>query len=409
MAAPTLVDLDGFAHATLASSQAGSGFIGTYDTVQNGGTSPQSGLDTTFGGWRFDTTVKRNAANVCSLKMVQDGITTTALTRNITATGVQVVSFYIRMTAHPAGTSTIFTFKGATVNAVISVNTSGQLTYRPIGGSAQTITTDITDSNWHRIDAKFDSSTNTYTLDVQLDGSAGTQATFASTAANSSAWALGTTAAADTATAWFQDVVVSATSGDYPIGGHQVLPLYPVGEGTDNLLGHIADQSGGTTNLWAVVDDWNGGVPTTADYLHQTVIDASAFAEFTLGTVTSTLTVWDVIGIIAGFASTTGADTADTQVLTAHGGTLIDHIGNLIDYSGSTTVLGYYRHVLARIGGGWTPSNLSAAVVQWGRSTDVTGEPRLDAVMLEYAVAQAATSVGFAQIGSVATVDRRPA
>lgn len=379
---PTLIDLDGHQHGVFATSQAGSGFIGTYDAIGRAA------------GISLDATIKRHILQAGTLKIVEDGTTATNVRRTIAAGNkIIVASFYVRCAAAPSGTSAIFQLPGPTNNGVVSITSAGLVQARVQTGTGRNSAASIVDGLWHRIDLKFDASGTTYTLDVQVDGTAITQATLASqTAADITGWVQGSLTNADNATIWLSDAWVSATSGDYPMGEHLCMPLFPTGEGTETLgtTNKIQDEAAGQTNLYQKVDDWlaAAGPPGTSEfvtYASTTLGDAASnFAEFTLSDPIAAIAVVDVLGIIAGFANGTGADTADTQVLTAHAGTLIDHIGNLIDYSGSATVLGYYRQKLARPAGGWDATKLAAAIVQWGRSTDTNAIPRLKALMLEY-------------------------
>lgn len=383
--APTLNHLDGFAHQTLATSQTGSGFGGVYDAIN------------TSSAFSFDTTNKRTAAHVCSLKLVESGSAACNLGRTINTQKLTVSSFYIRVTAAPSVNSAFFGHTGPTNQFNLAMNTSGNLLAQFATGTVQSTSGTYADGDWHRITVRVDTTGTTYTADWNVDGTDQTQATLAGqTAANQTAYRLGSSTTTHTLTIWFQDFVASVTTGDYTTlksAGHIVLPLYPTGEGTETLgtTNAIIDEAAGNTNLYQKVDDWNGGTPDTSTYITYTSTTlgdaASNFAEFTMSNPDSAYTdIWDVILLLAGFASGTNANTANLKVLDAHGGTTIDSTG-LLDYSGSTTVLGYARNLLARISGGWSNSNLSGVVLQWGFSNDTNPLPRLSAVMLEFAAA----------------------
>lgn len=408
----TLVDLDGFGHQVAVGAQASSTFIGTYDIG-------------TFTSITFDTSVKRRADHLASMKMTMVNGTSCAAGRNLaTSAAIIVVSFYFRVSAAPSVNSQIFRTSGPANNCRVLFNTTGTLTAGFLTGEVTTSTT-YADGLWHRLDMRITTGgVTTYLLDWYVDGAAQTQATRATqTAANITAWGLGESGGgtAGTLTIWFSDVVISATTGDFPIGEHHVLPLYPNADGTHNLLSHIAGEGAETTNLYQHVDDYNGSTPDTATYLHQSTIDTAAFAEVAFQDPNAgDTTIWDVNGYLAGFASTTGADQGVCKILTAHGGTFLSFIGNdatnagLVDYSGSTTVLGYttssaassatLRSVITRPSGGWDNTKLSAVVAQWGFSGDVIGEPRLSALLLEYAAPETNISVTPTTVTSATTV-----
>jgi len=386
--APIITIFDSFAHQTLSvGTLAGSGLTGIYDA--------SAGTPT------FDTTVLRTPYHLASMKFVENGTTAQRVSRAIPAGNRLVVgSFYFRATAAPTVKSNILLLQGPTNPPQFFLNvTTGTLIAQTTNASAQQTAANVCDSLWHRVDFRADVSTATFTMDWMVDGVPQTQVSAAGTSADFTFWTPGSVTTTHTATFWMQDPVISYTTGDYPIGPHLCLAVYPLGEGTDALgtTNKIVDQGGGTTNLYTTVDEWNGGLPNTTDYVTYTSTTlgdaASNFAEFTFqplpGWVIGDL--WDVQGIIAGQCSTTGSGAVpvDTQVLTAHGGTLIDHIGNLVDYLATAAGLGYFRQKLARPSGGWTKSGFNGIVAQWGRATSTATLPRLSTIMLEVVVAEA--------------------
>lgn len=378
---PTLVALESFQHLCLPLTNAGS----NYQAINNGGTLPNHG----GGQITFDTTQPRTGRHRCSLKIVFD--TTATNLRFLTPSGVTTVlvgSFYFRSTANPSALTDIFRIVDANGDFFIRVTTGGLLQALIQAGTGQTSATTVTDGVWHLIDFYANSAGGTATLDVSLDGVALTQATHVQASANLTTPFIGQ-AGITTFTAWYSDIVLSATSGDHPIGHHICLPLTIDGEGSDNLNAHISDQGGGTTNLYQAVDDpWDGTTPAftnaPSDYVKQTTGGAGNgdYAEFTL-TDPPYDTIWDVqlISMMAANASTqadtcraaifySGAATADTGV---------------IDPSISSTNLAYYRTFAARPSGGWDGTKLAAAVVRWGYSTDATPNPIANAFLVEYA------------------------
>lgn len=373
MAAPTVAGLDSFAHQVAQTAQAGSGFIGTYKSIAN------SAVIT------FDTTNKRSSQNIASLKIAEDGVTAASVGYNIPASNrVLVWSYFLRETAVPSVKSQHSFTLGPAANAQIATNTDGTISYSIGGSSVQSVAGNHADGGWHLISCKFDCSGTTFLLDVTVDGVAGTQSTLAGqTAADLTFLKLGTTTNTHTGTFWFQDLLWSFTSGDHPILNHICLALYPAAEGTDNLLAHISDNAAGTTNLYTKLQDWKaGGTADITTYLQQTTIDAAAYAEVTFDQTTEAV-IWGARYLIAGFAGSTAADTADYRVLTSGGTQLV--ASGLLDYSGSTTVLGYYYDLIAAPGGGWNTSALNGLKARWGFSTDVTPNPFLSAAMIEFA------------------------
>ena len=382
---PTLVDIDGFAHQSAQGTQgAASGLTGIYELIGAAGQTS------------FDTAVLRSTAHWASLKLIEVNGSTVRIGRTIAGAATTVTSVYFRVATAPSTESDILHFTGLTNAPKIQMETDGKLTARvgTSGGTPVTTSGRYDDGNWHRLDLKVLTNATTYTIDWQVDGVAQSQASRASqTAANTTGWALGSNQSTHTLTCWYADFVISATSGDYPLGPHLVLPLYPNAEGTETLgtTNKIQDEAAGQTNLYQKVDDWNGpgNVPDTSTYVtyaSTTLGDAASnFAEWAFTDPEAIAGgVWDVIYYIAAFAAGTAADTADLKFLASHGGTVFQDTG-LVDYSGSASALGYKRGVVTRPAGGWTVSNLAAMVAQWGFSNDTNPQPRLSGLLLEYA------------------------
>jgi hypothetical protein len=377
----TLIDLDGYAHFSLTSAQAGSGFTGVY---QNVGTTADCSVD---------TTQKRTPGNVGSLKVNAQGTTATYARRVIAAGNrILVESFYFRMTAAPAATRTIHHVTGPTNAARIQMDSTGHLIAGWSGGTTVTTSGTYADGLWHRIDQRLDSGTSTtFTVDWAVDGVAQTQAFRGTqTQADMTASANGSNINGDIFTAWYSDWVLSATTGDYPIGDHVVYAMYPVAMGTSTLgsTNPIVSDAGTNTNLHERIDDLAAiaaaDTSTYVTYTSGTTGDAASnFLEVKFGGV-AIPTIWDAVITWLGFASGTLADNATMKVLTANGGTQL-YTSGAIDHSGSTTVLGSQIGFLTRPSGGWDASKMLAAVAQWGFSSDTADNPRLSAVAIEYA------------------------
>lgn len=365
---PTLVDLDSFAHHSRGAAVAAP-FVGIYQSV---GTLDPS----------FDLGVTRTVGHVASLKIAQNGSQTSYASRTVpTGNRLTVGSIYFRVDTAPSVQSTLLHATGPTNAPQFNILTDGKLRAW-FGANQQDTAGSVADGQWHLLDWRADVSTSTFTMDWTLDGVAQTQTSRASqTPADFASWRFGSPSAGNTLTAYLQDYVLSVTSGDYPIGPHLVKALYPTGDGTHNLNGHITNATSGTTNLYQSISDWNGGLPDTATYLTQNAIGASDYAEVTLSDPAEG-TIWDVGFIMAAYADGVNADTADLRFVDS-GGTTIYSTG-LLDYSVSTTVVGYHREILARPGAGWD-ATIAGTKVRWGFSTDATPLPRLSAVIVEYA------------------------
>jgi len=357
---PTVIFLDSFGSA-IDDPLTGTTLGGTYTLV--------TGTPT------LDTTVTRTAAHRASLLITQDAVNLQNAYKSI-STSVLVGSVYVRATVNPSQLSTMFRASGPAITPSIQISAAGEIR-ATWGGSSQTGPT-FTDGGWHLVDFRFTSSASTFTIDWQVDSVTQTQVSIAGqTPVALDRFYVGSVTTTNTAKYWLSDVVLSSTTADYPIGPHRCIQLDPNADGTHSLGGSITNAGGGTTLLSESVDDWP---PDSTTYLVQTVL-GSNYAEINFADPAET-TIWDVQAVLAGFSSSsTGTNAAQLQVLDS-GGTLLTTTGDL-DYS-STTV-GLHRFLVARPAGGWDGTKLTGAKARWGFSTDTTPDPRVTALMLEYA------------------------
>lgn len=134
------------------------------------------------------------------------------------------------------------------------------------------------------IDIKIDKRANPWTVDMQVNGVSCGQAV-SSTAGSTTAEQvrIGTQqgfGTAITADILFDDILISVTEADYPIGPGFVHPFVPVADGTHNIAGAADFKRGAagtdilnaTTDSFQLIDsipmDAIGAVPTTDDYIN---------------------------------------------------------------------------------------------------------------------------------------------
>lgn len=382
---PTLIVVDGFEAAiTWAINSSGGGGLAT--TVAN----PSA--------FTHDTGIKRSGSY--SLKCVQDGVNASRISKTITGTRMLVGSFYFYSAAAP-GTASVF-FDGASgPRPQFRINTDGTISALFNGGTAQTKTGSVCDSTWHRIDFRADTSvTNAFTLDWQVDAVAQTQATRALTAADNTTFQIGTAGTAPNLTFYVDDLVMSATSGDYPIGEHSVFAIKPSSDGTHNAgTNTIEDNAGNdihSVNFPAnpLVDNWP---PDTSVYVRQATADTTAYAEVNFANVDASMTTfWDAQALVAFTASASTANEGATIVSYDGFSTSTEVYGTpsaRTNYTTSTTTALNYKvsntstvqGVITRPGGGWTSTELNALQARIGYSNDVTGNPRWHGLIVQYA------------------------
>jgi hypothetical protein len=271
------------------------------------------------------------------------------------------------------------------------VNTSGQLQARiTAGGPLQTYSPSIADNVYHRLDAHVDSSGTTWTLSWSVDGVAQTDSTEGGhSASDSGRCRVGAQDGSTTGTLTIivDDLVMSATAGDYPIGPHSVYALLPNADGTHNAGTNTIEDNAGTDivspNAFPLMDEW---APNTTDYVQQSAIGTGNYAEVGFQD-SSDATVWGVEAIAALFSAGTNANSATTRIVDSTNATLVDvYAGDM-----SETSLHYRRAIVPAPGGTWDAGELSGVKARVGFASDVIDVPRWSALMLQYAVPAATT------------------
>lgn len=144
-----------------------------------------------------------------------------------------VFRFYINFASLPTSDSAIM-FANTTESAGVYFKQSDSKIYAghteatpTFGATGVAVTTGV----WYRIDVKLISTANPWTIDVQVDGVACGQTTKAVAAADLGSLVLGNQANNETYDAFYEDTLLSVTSGDYPLGDGYVLSYVPNADG----------------------------------------------------------------------------------------------------------------------------------------------------------------------------------
>ena len=142
-----------------------------------------------------------------------------------------------------------------------------------LGATGVTVTTGTV----YYIDVRVNTTANPWLVDVQVNGTACGQRSDA-VAANTSATGVfcGVAGAGVTADILFDDVLVSATTGDYPFGNGSVSHFVPTSDGTHNVAGTNdfertltgTDIDNATTTAFQLVDDVPLETGTPTDFIN---------------------------------------------------------------------------------------------------------------------------------------------
>jgi hypothetical protein len=254
-----------------------------------------------------------------------------------------------------------------------------------VGGTAQSGPAGgLIINNWYRLDLRVNVAASPHTIDWQIDGVPQTQAIIAQGADTFAGNVfLGSTVNADVFTAHYDDVLVSLTSADYPIGDGQTLPLVPnsyVGK-TDFTPAYLKETSS-ATDLSATSYQMLDETPMSGigDWVQQTTGSATPYwAEFGFENVTRTACVNGVSAVAALHSAGTTANSVQTAIHTG-GATRFIHAAGSV----ATAAVQYRSAVIASIDGTWDAAELTAATARVGYRLGAGSVPYWDGVRLEY-------------------------
>ncbi len=358
--APSPVRVTGFEHGAV--SAAGGGL---FSAVTGSGLSADSAVART-GTYSIMDTDPFGTANNASLAI---------------GSGVAVVRVYVRLAGLPVADVNELLILDAAAGSDLRLGyqaSSQQLTLRFASAAVTVGSTTVSAGTWYRIELRLVASTNPRTADWRIDGVAQTAISATETASTVSTLRLGSTVVADTFTANYDDVLISVTSGNYPIGAGTVVGLRPDGMGTNSTPGSFRndDATAIDANTYLRLDD--SPMTGLTDYVRQQTIGATAYIEVTFGD-TSTSCVVGVSGLLAYHAAGTAADNGKTSIF--------DGSTERVVFSGdmSETALQYVSVIVAPASAPWTPTAVNGLKGRIGYSSDVTPNPYWDGLLLEVA------------------------
>ena len=306
---------------------------------------------------------------------------------------------YIRVGTAPSATTALIRQSHAQTYFHIGYNQATSQFYAQVGINTAQAGPTVELDTWYRIDYRFSADATTYTIDWQVDGIDQTQATKGSLTA---AVFLATTYfrlglfAAVTGDIYFDDFVLSETSGDYPIGAGGVIGLRPNADGTHNNAANIMEDSAGndidgsTYFAYDKLDEDPWITTANADYVRQTDIGTANYCEINFADTTETV-IHGVRGILQYASATSTANNGACQVRDSN-----DQVTTIlgtpdVPVDMSYTEAFYASAQIATPSGGWTMAHVNALRARFGYSGDATPDPYWLAMILEVAYGIAAT------------------
>jgi hypothetical protein len=193
-------------------------------------------------------------------------------------------------------------------------------------------------------------------------------------------------------TSYFDDIVVSRNSADFPLGNIKVAPLVPNSMGTHNTAANFLNNDGSAINAssYTRVDEIPNDQNGTTDYIKQTVTSATSYIEF--GFPDTTETCPRGASVVAGLRAV-GTSANVAAIHSVAGG--FDYTQFSGDTS-NTTPVWYTVNMVSQNAttpgvGPWTTAVINGLTVRFGYSPSATNRlPYLDTLLVEYGYRPAA-------------------
>jgi len=307
-----------------------------------------------------------------------------------------VARFYLYITSMTASTAITIAYPTTTVgDARIRLDyTGGVYKVKVYDGTTSTDVATVSAGAWIQIDAKWTCGANPHTLAVSVDG--GTEVTISPAWAISAytSWFFGVASTA-TCEIYLEDLVLSATAADYPIGAGGVIGLSPSSDGTHtNTAAKIQTAAGvdivaSTTDAYTSVNSVPMGDITK--YIKQ-IAAGAYYAELKFSTAQAG--IQGVAALLAYQAATATTDKMASYIIDEDA-VLTTVWGNpttTADFS-ETTVF-YKKAILPVTAGGWDTAAIGALKWRNGNSDDINPVPYAVDLLLQVAYSTATTAYG---------------
>lgn len=328
---------------------------------------------------------------LASLQFTSSGVRS-SLDKTVASLTTGVARFYIRFGTLPNIDTTLMGFMNGS-NAMGIKFKSATGTIVGLAGAVEAGSVAVVVNTWYRIDLKVAGlAGTTHTTDWSVDGVAQTQAARTTTAGVLDTFRIGTATAttAVTATVYYDDVLLSATSGDYPLGAGSCVGLFPSADGTHSFNAATDFKVNNTTNIAVgATTTWNSinhGVNVTTPFLAAAGAATGEYLEWTFPSLPGTvLTVNGLEVVTAHYAAGTLANTQTVRLV--DGGTTNDVTADQ-DFSVTGNVVINSKHYATAPSSGvaWTITKVNALKMRWASSfvaADISPVPFINAVVLE--------------------------
>lgn len=303
-----------------------------------------------------------------------------------------VMSFAVRFTSLPDIDDQLLLIDDASgdISLMFDQSTS-QLFVRthPLPGDIDEYQTGtITTGTWYTIDIAVDSSADPTVVQWRIDGVTQQRATVFQTADVMNYLAVGSSSGGVTADFYYDDIIMSETLTDYPIGQGKVRGYIPDSSGGSSFnLGDFKNKAGANIAVAATnIQTYINRVPMddNDNDVQQVVINAAGYLRFGFtDTTESTAPIGVQLEVV--HIAAVGVDPNDASLNLDDGGVLGAAYTNADISSAGLYTNNVTTYATPPSGGTWTIAKLNALNARWGYSADVDPIPILCDAMLEVA------------------------
>lgn len=313
------------------------------------------------------------------------------LAKNLASPGQVIGRLYINFSSLPSATCRLIEGIPASGNdPEIEYDGTSKL-FAAVAGTRGATGIVVTTGTWYQIDFKLVVAGATRTADLQVNGVAAGQASQAGTTSTFNSIRLGINTFSTTAngTHFLDDIILSTTTADYPIGAGGIVGLSPDQDGTHNfnLAGdfkytNTTNVAVGATDTWTHVDT----VPLTqiTDFMAVPGAANTEYLEWQFAaTPSNTGTINGVEVVSSHHAAST---TADKETMRLIDGASSSDVFTDTDFSNTTISYNSKQYATKPSGGAWTKTALDAVRARWNSSFGTVDEspvPFIDGVVLE--------------------------
>jgi Tfp pilus assembly protein PilX len=191
-------------------------------------------------------------------------------------------------------------------------------------------------------------------------------------------------------TAYYDDVIISSTPGDFPIGDVRISPLVPDAMGTHNTPGNFQNNDNSAINAGPTppgshtrIDE--SPMNVTTDSIKQVTASATSYIEATFGDTTQTC-IRGADAIMAAHPAGTSSNNTKTSIF--------DGATETVLYSGDISDTNAALHHAQRpitAGGAWSQARVNGLKLRLGYGADIGPLVSWDSVLVEVAYATVAS------------------